>query len=359
MTALRLSLRLTNLVYLSAALLCTAPGCGGDASPAQIQDDGGVDSTVFDPDAEATDADTDTGTESDSGADAGVEDIPLPADIRRAAMDLVVVAENEHVRVYARASSSLSEEDIAHFLSSSTGALMYNMTEMAWSESEIANEPVVRVVVLNEAAYNSATGSPGTYGVSFRADAPDGDALVLPTNSLRDLPDLDDTLAHEINHILTGRRAPNDYYIPWWTIEGIAIDMGSRYAWDLHHVWTGFIKPYAEAATAADATLTFERYDLEDLTTDLGQVGHDQAISGFFIEYLRVIHPHGDATGFPDVHVRILATMTATSDGEDFAASFATNFDGLALADAKAAYAAFLDSTASSLSARFAGTIFE
>ena len=113
-----------------------------------------------------------------------------------------------------------------------------------------------------------------------------------------------------------------------------------------HQTPTDFVPGYLVNATGADATLTFDRYGLEDKTTNLGQVGHDQAISAFFVEYLRVKHPRPDAgAGFPDVQSRLLQAMVQVSEGADEPTGFAAHMDGLAEEEAKTAFTQFLDAT--------------
>lgn len=334
-----------------------ATGCSNAGETERIVDAGVEDTSVVNDGG----AELDAGGEPDLGVDAGPIDDPrqLPFDIRRAAPDLEVAMENNNVRVFIRRASTLSDEDIGRFLTAATSALLFNMNDMDFTAEQIALEPRVRVVVLDVPTYNAATDFPETYGISYPAYGSDGDAFVMPDNSFSNLSEMDDTLAHEINHILVSRRTPHDQEIPWWQVEGTAIDMGSHFGWEQDHVITGFIKPYIDVCRGSDATLTFSRFDVEDMTTDLGQLGHDQAVSGFFVEYLRFIHPHGAELGYPDVHARMLGTSVDASGGAHFADAFSDNFDGLDLADAKTSYAAFLEATRSNLPMRYAGTIFE
>lgn len=349
-----LRLRLLLAIASASSLVAACTGTHADTMPAD--NDAGVDAWM------ELDASLDAAEEIDLGFDAGdpIDDPrQLPRDIRRAAPDLEVAMENHNIRVFVRTASTLTDEEIGHYLTASTSALEYNMEAMEFTAEQVAMEPRVRVVVLDVPTYNAATGSPDTYGISYPAYGSDGDAFVIPDTSFSNPTEMDDTLAHEINHILVGRRTPDDSQIPWWQVEGTAINMGSHYGWDVDHIWTGFIKGWVDVATGSDVQTTFERFDLEDNTTSLAELGQDQSLSGFFIEYLRYLHPHGDALGFPDVHARMLAVSIAASGGADFAESFASNFDGVALADAKSAYADFMTRTAHSLSTRYAGTIFE
>lgn len=345
-----------SMLHAIACLTLLTSACTGTRTDTPLTDtDAGTDAFV------ETDAELDSGEEIDLGHDAGEPiDDPrqLPRDIRRAAPDLMVAMENHSVRVFIREASTLTDEEIGAYLAASTSALEFNMREMEFTAEQIAAEPRVRIVVLDVPTYNEATEAPDTYGISYPAFGSDGDAFVIPDTSFSNPTEMDDTLAHEINHILVGRRTPNDYQIPWWQVEGTAIDMGSHYGWELHHIWTGFIKDWVDVADGEDVETTFERYDVEDNTQTLAEVGQDQSLSGFFIEYLRYLHPHADAMGYPDVHARMLAVSSQTSDGADFAEAFAMNFDGLALADAKSAYVDFMSRTAHALSMRYAGTIF-
>jgi hypothetical protein len=50
--------------------------------------------------------------------------------------------------------------------------------------------------------------------------------------------------------------------------------------------------------------------------------------------------------------------MAANSGGTAFDGAFATQFDAVTLADAKAAFVVFLDATSGNLTQRYAGTVF-
>ncbi|MBK8172310.1 MAG: hypothetical protein IPK60_18465 [Sandaracinaceae bacterium] len=348
---------------LAAILLASLSACVNNTNQAVdggLQLDASLELDASHDAAAASDAGPDAHSADAAELDAGPldESVTLPQEIRDAVPDLYVAQQTRRVSIYVRPSTSLSAAEVEHFLNAATDALTYNQNHLALSAEEIANEPRIRVVVLNRSSYTAATGSPDSYGVSFPAYGDDVDALVVKDDALSNLADFDDTLAHEINHVLIGRRAVDDTYIPWWVIEGTAVDMGANYAWEVHHAWTTF-KEYWDEATGDDATTTFARYDLEDLTSDSNELAHDQAISGFFVEYLRFIHEHDGAHGYPDVHPRFLAASIATSEGASFAMAFGANFDGLTLANAKEAYRAFLQSTIASPSARYAGTVFE
>ena len=141
--------------------------------------------------------------------------------------------------------------------------------------------------------------------------------------------------------------------------------------WSVAHPWdggrsplrasctfTGFAKGWIDNATGADATLTFQRYDLEDLTQNLQQLGHDQSISGPFVEFLIAGLPHGNTTGFMDAHVRVLGTFRSNSEGAVLDTAFASQFDAVTLANAKDAFVDLLDTTNGDLSSRNAGTVF-
>jgi hypothetical protein len=106
-------------------------------------------------------------------------------------------------------------------------------------------------------------------------------------------------------------------------------------------VVTGFVGPYMTYVGRAEARATWTRYGLEDLTDDMGEVGLRQAISGFFVEYLRVLHP----TPTPDVLARILAAMARESDDAALTIeqTFKTATGGLDLGQLKKDFEAWLD----------------
>lgn len=321
---------------------------------------------------ELLDAGVDAGTEADAGTDAGLppptpcgagfavpDARPLPVDVRDAVDDLRLADGTDRIEVYSRSQTQLTAAEIAQFGTRSCEAFKFNLERLQLEGTELPLLPALRIVILDDATYGAATGAPGSYGVTFSAWEGDGDAFVVPESALGNLGELDDTLAHELNHVIVGRLAPNDATMPWWAIEGLAIDMGSHFGKLKHGQVQGFVRSHLDGADGDDARLTFTRYDLEDNTQNLGQVGHDQSLSGFFLTYLELRHPFGSELGFADMPVRMLRTMRDNSDGFEFADSFKEMFGNLSLPKAKADYAQYLDDTVGDIDARLKGTVYE
>lgn len=285
---------------------------------------------------------------------------PMPEDVRTKVSDLELRVGTDRLQVFVRGRSPLTAEQIEEFRARSCEAITFDLDELQIDSDVPQLALPLRVVILDTIAYNNVTGAAGTYGVTFMPWENDGDAFVVPENALKEPEDLDDTLAHELMHMLQGRFAPNDAYIPWYFIEGQAIDIGSLFAFRKYGRSNGFAKGWVRQADGDDAKLTFERYGLEDKTKDLREVGHDQALSGFFLEYLRVLHPReGEQKGWPDALRRTFLGLQDVSEGTRLAAAFSARMDGLTLADAKAAFIAWLDATKSQGNARLAGTVWE
>lgn len=285
---------------------------------------------------------------------------PLPEEVRTGATDVELVGGTRRLEIYARRSKPLTATELADFQERACAALGYNLVEVDASLTAGPLQPAFRIVVLDDTTYGRVTGAAGTYGVAYPNWNGDGDAIVVPKNGLRNVAELDDTLAHELNHVVVGRYAPNDLEIPWWAIEGFAINIGTRFGKLRTGEATGFAGGWIAQADGDDARLTFQRYDIEDNTTNLSQVGHDQSISGFFVEYLRVKYVRPNTTGFGDVGPRMLDAMIHTSEsGDPFADGFSSGFGGASLSNAKERYATFLDETAGNNATRLAGTVWE
>jgi tetratricopeptide (TPR) repeat protein len=94
--------------------------------------------------------------------------------------------------------------------------------------------------------------------------------------------------------------------------------------------------PRPAPVDGGEARATWMRYGLDDQTGDMGEVGLRQAISGFFVEYLRVLHPKA----MPDVLARLLAAMIRESDNGVLTVekTFQTATGGLDLGEAKKAF---------------------
>jgi len=282
--------------------------------------------------------------------DPKADDRPLPKDVTAAAPNLELAATSRRIEVWTPVDSPLKDSEVIDFGQGACEALLFDLDAHQVAQPDLSTR--VRIVVVDGATFDQATGAPGAYGVAFSATHSTTDAVILPADGLANVVELDDTLAHELTHIVSGRAAPYDAWLPWWLIEGIAVLSGSQFGKKLHDQPTGFVVDWLDVADGSDADLTFQRYGLEDQTQNLGEVGHDQALSGFFIEYLRV------KRGIADVQARLLAVMRKVSDGDDFAATFAAEL-GVPLAQAQADYAQFLDDTVADLAKRYAGTVFE
>lgn len=342
-------------VVAAAAAACSGEGGGGDA-----------------PDADAG-TELDAGTEPDAGEplDAGTPDPcdqgepapepkTLPADVRAAAPDLEVRGASRRLEVLVRATSRLTSEQVEEFRARSCAAFAFDLEALGLRADAPEIAATVRVVVLDTRSYNAATGAPGTYGVTFGAWDGDGDAFVVPESALAAPEDLDDTLAHELTHLLQGRWAPNDALQPWYFIEGQAINLGAQFARSRYGRAVSFVNGWIANATGADATTTFTRYGVEDKTDNLSEVGHDQSMSGFFVEYLRVVHPRADGTkGYPDALSRLFGTLQVTSGGATLSAAFLRTWDGLTLSAAKQAFVDWLNATDADRAGRLAGTVWE
>ncbi|MCC6900545.1 MAG: hypothetical protein IT377_16320 [Polyangiaceae bacterium] len=278
------------------------------------------------------------------------DDRPLPKDVTAAAPNLELAATSRRIEVWAPVDSPLLDSEVTDFGKGSCQALLFDLDVHQVPQADLSTR--VRIVVVDGPTFDLATGAPGAYGVAFSATKSTTDAVILPADGLENLVELDDTLAHELTHVISGRAAPYDAWLPWWLIEGIAVLSGSQLGKKLHDQPTSFVMDWLDIADGSDAELTFQRYGLEDQTQNLGEVGHDQALSGFFIEFLRV------KVGIADVQKRLLGVMRKVSDGDDFDATFAAEL-GVPLGQAQADYAKFLDDTAGDLAKRYAGTVFE
>lgn len=279
----------------------------------------------------------------------------LPFDVRRAAPDLELWLKVGRIEVWARDASLISEDEARQYGERACAALTFDVTDLGMADDGPELTKSVRLVVLDHGAYAEATDSPGTYGVSFGAADGESDAMVIPASAIGNEEELDDTLAHELTHILTYRAAPDDWDTPWWVIEGLAVHEGARFGEQEHGVPSGYVRATVDRATGADARLTFERYGLEDQTQHLGEVGHDQAMSGFYVEWLRTRGP-GEAA-VEHAQRRILEAMRDSSDGDGFLESFEARL-GLVHGDAAISFADFLDATADDLDARYRHTVF-
>jgi hypothetical protein len=359
------------LVALGLLLAGLLAGCSSDAdvsAPAAGPDsDAGTDQEQSsDADAnttdavEASDALQETGVYPCGTKPPSPDDRLLPSDVSAGAPDVELRAGSDRIEMYARKSSTMTDAALNEIAARACEALTFDLKELAVAADEPSMQPAVRIIVLDDATYDTVTQAAGSYGITYAGDGAYGDAIVVPESGTKYVVDFDDTLAHELTHIVQGRMAPDTYYVTWFLLEGAATLMGTQYGMYKHNKPTDFVPGYLVDATGADATLTFDRYGLEDKTTNMDELGHDQAISAFFVEYLRVKSPRPDAgTGYLDVQRRLLGAMVQVSNGSDEPTGFAANMDGLVEEDAKTGFTQFLDATVGKSQERFGGTLFE
>lgn len=356
-------------VILGLSLLVLGAGCSNDDSSSKGGGGGGVATGGAAGSGGAAGGAGGAAGQTGTGGGAGLADAcgtgplapssaPLPSKIVAAAPDIEPRVGTDRLEIWLRKSSSLDAGDVTQYQTRACQALRFNLERLELDATESKLGTAVRVVVLDVAAYDAATDAPGTYGVAFGAWGQESDALVVPDGALGSPVDLDDTLAHEINHVVVMRFTP-DVELPNWSSEGLAIGVGSHFGMKIHGVPTSFVKGWVAGADGSDAQLTFQRYDINDLTTTLDQVGHDQALSAFFVEYLRVKHPHADEIGFLKEHVWMFTAMRDSNAGPSFAEAFAQTHGGATLDASKAGFVQFLDDTVSDPAARFSGTVFE
>lgn len=285
--------------------------------------------------------------------------LPLPVDVTQALGRLDRRLATDRIEVWTRASGGLSDDVVQDYWARSCAALSFDLDELGIEPDDANLGAPLRVVVLSNADYASATGDPESDGVTFNATMTEGDAFVVPASAVAQPAELDDTLAHELVHMLQGRVAPGENGLPWYFLEGMAVNAGTHFGRLRNGYPTGFVRDYLEGTGGADAAVTFTRFDQEDQTTDTDQLGHDEAVGGLLVEYLRAVHPRGAGKGFPGTMPALTSAMVRSNGGASFDAAFEANFGGLTLAQAKRAFLAFMDATTASWAARTVGTVFE
>jgi len=211
----------------------------------------------------------------------------------------------------------------------------------------------VRWVLLPDPAFAALEGAEGADGLTLEAAEGEGDALATPVGLLGDAAELDDTLAHELVHVVQGRLVPRGEGIPWYVHEGMAVSAGARHGRACHGRVTGPAEGYLEGASAAEVAEALARFGVEDLTEEAAAPdeahGLSEAAGGLFVESLR--------RTFPDAQPRLLAAM-AGSGASGFDAAFARAFEGPTPAQAREALLHEVARTEGDWAARVAGTAF-
>jgi hypothetical protein len=266
-----------RLLALGMVLAGLVAGCNDDGASEQPpvveqQADAGAQEGST-PDADAA---TQDGPAPDGQQEAGTypcgtkppspDDRLLPSDVTTGAPDVELRTGSDRIELYARKSSTMTDAQLGEIAVRACEALTFDLQELSVLADDPWMLPAVRIVVLDDATYGTVTQAPGTYGVSYQGDGAYGDAIVVPESGTNSVVDFDDTLAHELTHVVQGRVAPNNYYVTWFLLEGTATLAGTQYGMLKHNKPTDFVPGYLVNATGADATLTFARYGLEDKT---------------------------------------------------------------------------------------------
>jgi hypothetical protein len=285
--------------------------------------------------------------------------LPLPSEVSAVAGDLEPRLATNRLEVWVRRSGAAAEATVDDLWSRSCAAYAFGLDEFRLEPDDARLAAPVRIVWLSAGDFFSLTGDWFTEGVAYTGGEGEGDAFVVPASGPSSPVDFDDTLAHELVHVIQGRVAPGEAGTPWFVVEGMAVNAGAHFSRALYGRPSDFVRESLDGATGADARDTFARFGLEDLTGgDSDLLNHDQAVGGFFVEYLRALHPHAGGAGFADVQPVLLTAMTRASTAQRFNAAFASGLDGLGITEAKDAYASFLDRHVDDWSARARGTVF-
>ncbi len=290
---------------------------------------------------------------------AGPTGLPLPTEITEEVPDLVRRSASDRLEIWAAASSPGPNALVDLLREHGCAALTFDLDELGLDPDEPELRAPLRIVLLEDDDYDSISDAAGTDGIAYSASSTEGDAFMVPFSAADDVPEMDDTLAHELIHLLHGRVAPFADDVPWFIIEGSAIDAGTHFGRRRHGFPTGFVEEWLRGATGTDAATTFARYGVEDRTQTLDQVGHDQSLSGFFVEYLRTKHPQPQGAGIVDIQQRMTTAMRdASNSSRTFPGAFSAAVPDVTLDAAKAAYIRYLDDSAGDWTARVEGTVF-
>lgn len=226
---------------------------------------------------------------------------------------------------------------------------------VAWELGLAAHEPwaqgPLRWVLLPDEAFADVPGAEGAGALTV--DAAEGDALATPLGLMQDAAELDDTLVHELVHVVQGRLVPGGNGIPWFVHEGMAVSAGARYGRGLHGRATGPVEGYLADASAAEVAEALARSGGEDLTgaVDGPKEAHglSESAGGLFVEHLRL--------EFSGAQPRLLAAVS-WAGAEGFGAAFSRAFGGLTVVQARDGLLRRVAGTEGDWAARAAGAAF-
>jgi hypothetical protein len=277
--------------------------------------------------------------------------MPLPSELGGA--PLRRVRGSLQLEVWAPASAPVPTVEWDRAWAHGCAALAFVRAELGLAAHEPWDPGPVRWVLLPDAAFAEVPGAEGADALALEAAAGEGDALVTPLGLFADLAELDDTLAHELVHVVQGRLAPGGEGVPWYVSEGMAVSAGARHGRARHGRATGPAEGYLSEASAEEVAEALDRFGVEDLTEEAEDPeeahGLSESAGGLFVEHLR--------RAFPDAQARLLAAM-AWARAEGFDAAFARAFDGLGVAEARSRLREGLQRTEGDWARRAAGTAF-
>ena len=158
-------------------------------------------------DVQASDAQPEAGAYPCGTKPPSPDDRLLPSDVTTGAPDVELRTGSERIELYAKKSSTMTDAQLHEIAVRACEALTFDLKELGVVAEDPLMLPAVRIIVLDDATYGTVTQAPGTYGVSYAGDGAYGDAVVVPESGTKYVVDFDDTLAHELTHIVQGRVA--------------------------------------------------------------------------------------------------------------------------------------------------------
>lgn len=169
--------------------------------------------------------------------------LPLPSELV-AAGPLRRVRGSLLLEVWAPAAWPLPETELDRAWGRGCAALRFVQADLGLAAHEASAAGPVRWVLLPDADFAALPGTDGADALTIEAGEGEGDALVSPGGLLGDPAELDDTLAHELVHVVQGRVVPGSEGVPWFVTEGMAVSAGVRHGRARHGRVTGPAEGY-------------------------------------------------------------------------------------------------------------------
>lgn len=268
---------------------------------------------------------------------------------------LTTVYQDQFVKVVSD-DSKLTKDQGAALAKKIEDTYKWDTSTLGWTETSPLEGKQLTVEALTKAGFDQVLGgdSTGTAGVTMGPNL-----MAVPENLTSSTnPDDDDTIAHELVHVMDFREGGNKVdHVPIYLQEGHAYTIGDLYpiheGKDAQDPVLGGIARSLTKVTADQARDVMDHYRDPSAESDPNRDGfRDETTGALYVNFLK------SQLGFEDVLPRIAQVVQDVGKGSDYDTAFKKQF-GISSTDSENKFVQFMKDTENKPEARLEGTIWE